>query len=120
MSYVDFVCLPIQIDKLETYKPSIEIFSNIMKDYGLLSYCEALADDVSHGKLTDFYKAVDAQDGETVVAAFMRWPDKETRDKGWEMGMKDPRMEKLGPDAMPFDGKRMFWGGFKPILEFYS
>jgi len=118
MSYVDFVCLPIEESKVDAYKPIIEVFATIMKEHGLLEYCEALADDVQRGKVTDFYRAVDAKEGETVIAAFMKWPDKATRDKAWEVGMKDPRMEKLGPDAMPFDGKRMFWGGFKTLFEF--
>ena len=87
-----------------------------MKEHGLLRYCEALADDVPRGKVTDFYRAVDAKEGETVVAAFVVWPDKATRDKAWEKGMKDPRL-KMDPKDMPFDGMRMFWGGFKPIVE---
>jgi uncharacterized protein YbaA (DUF1428 family) len=118
MSYVDFVCIPIPETRVDEYKPVIEIFASMMKEYGLLSYCEALADDVQKGKKTDFYRAVNAEEGETVIAAFMKWPDKQTRDKAWDLGMKDPRMEKLGSSAMPFDGSRMFWGGFQTLFEF--
>ncbi len=93
-----------------------KLFSTIMKEHGLLHYCEAIADDVPRGKVTDFYRSVIAEDGESVVAAFYVWPDRATRDKAWDLGMKDPRM-KHDPAAMPFDGKRMFWGGFRPLIE---
>jgi uncharacterized protein YbaA (DUF1428 family) len=80
-----------------------------------LSFCEAVAEDVPRGKTTDFYRAVAAQEGETVVAAFYIWPDKQTRDKAWELSIKDPRVSQ-DPSAMPFDAIRMFWGGFRPLL----
>ena len=68
------------------------------------------------GHTADFFKAVQAQDGENVIFSIVIWPDKATRDKGWEAIMADPEMQ---PDAMPmpFDGKRMFWGGFKPFVN---
>lgn len=119
MSYVDFVCIPISENNVEKYKPMIKIFTTVMKEHGLINYCEAIADDVSKGTHTDFYKAVAAENGETVIAAFMRWPSKEVRNNAWEKGMQDPRLEKMGPDSMPFDGKRMFWGGFKPLFEIF-
>ncbi len=76
---------------------------------------EAIADDVKHGKVTDFYRAVKAEDGETVVFSFIEWPDKQTRDTAWEKIMAD---ESLKPEGdMPFNGQRMFWGGFEPILD---
>jgi uncharacterized protein YbaA (DUF1428 family) len=118
MAYVDFFCLPLTESKLDEYKKHVEVFATVMKDYGLLRYCEALADDVPRGKVTDFYRAVAATEGETVVAAYAVWPDKATRDKAWAESMKDPRMSAMGgPENMPFDGKRMFWGGFKPFVE---
>lgn len=116
MSYVDFFCLPLPKGNEETYRKQAELFGSIMKDYGAISYCEAIADDVPRGKVTDFFRAVEAKDNETVVAAFMVWPDKATRDKAWELGMKDPRMPQ-NPKDIPFDGMRMFWGGFKPIFQ---
>jgi uncharacterized protein YbaA (DUF1428 family) len=88
----------------------------VMKEHGLIRYCEALADDVPRGKVTDWYRAVDAKENETVVASFAVWPDKATRDKAWELGMKDPRLN-MAPKDMPFDGMRMFWGGFKPLID---
>lgn len=115
MAYVDFFCLPLSTGKEAEYKKMAEIYAAFMKSRGMLSYCEAVAEDVPHGKVTDFYRAVQAKDGETVVASFCVWPDKATRDKAWQDMMNSDEM-KTGP--MPFDGQRMFWGGFKPILEF--
>ena len=117
MSYVDFFCLPLVKGKEAEYKKQAEIFGKFMKAQGMLSYCEAVADDVPHGKVTDFYRAVEAKEDETVVASFCTWPDKSTRDKAWELMMKDPEINKQKQDEMPFDGKRMFWGGFKPLYE---
>ena len=117
MSYVDFFCMPIPEANVEKYKPMIETFATVMKENGVLSYCEAMANDVPRGKQTDFYRAVQAKDNETVIAAFLRWPDKATRDKAWDVAMKDPRLSEMKPDTMPFDGKRMFWGGFSPLFE---
>ena len=68
-----------------------------------------------HGEVTDFYRAVKAEDGETVVFSFIEWPDKETRDEAWEKIMADESMKPEGD--MPFDGQRMFWGGFEPIVD---
>ena len=117
MSYMDFFCLPLTKGREAEYKATAETFAMVMKEQGMLHYCEALADDVPRGKLTDFYRAVAAEDGETVVASYCVWPDKETRDKAWEVAMKDPRLPNSSHQAMPFDAKRMFWGGFKPLLE---
>jgi uncharacterized protein YbaA (DUF1428 family) len=118
MAYVDFFCVPLPEGNLEVYKQHAEVFASVMKDFGMLQYCEAIADDVPRGKVTDFYRAVAAAEGETVVAAYVVWPDRATRDRAWAESMKDPRFANMGgPENMPFDGKRMFWGGFKPFLE---
>jgi uncharacterized protein YbaA (DUF1428 family) len=117
MAYFDFFLLPLSPDKQEEYKSHIEIFADVMKSFGLLYYCEAIADDVPHGEVTDFYRAVIAQGTETVVAGFALWPDKETRDRGWSEGMKDPRMAGMDTHVRVFDGKRMLYGGFKPLFE---
>ncbi|WP_141731847.1 DUF1428 domain-containing protein [Oligoflexus tunisiensis] len=116
MSYVDFFCLPLPKGKETEYKAQAEVFATVMKEHGMIHYCEALADDVPRGNVTDYYRAVQANENETVVAAYCVWPDKATRQKAWDVAMKDPRMN-MAPESMPFDGKRMFWGGFKPILE---
>ncbi|MEN9578588.1 MAG: hypothetical protein RJA70_1597, partial [Pseudomonadota bacterium] len=103
MSYVDFFCLPLPKDKEEEYRLLAARFASVMKDFGLVSFCEAIADDVPRGKVTDWFRAVAAEETETVVAAFYVWPDKATRDKAWDLGMKDPRINH-DPAAMPFDG----------------
>ena len=85
------------------------------KEYGAVRVVEAWGDDVPEGKVTDYQRAVKAEDGEGIVFSYVEWPDKETRDEGWERMMADPDMQ---PDGeMPFDGKRMFWGGFRPIVD---
>lgn len=71
-------------------------------------------DDVPHGQQTDFYKAVDAKENEVIVFSWMEWPSKEVRDQGMKKMMEDPRMKEL---KMPFDGKRMIYGGFKPVFD---
>lgn len=116
MSYIDFFCLPLPKGKEAEYKLVAETFAVVMKEHGMLRYCEAVADDVPRGKVTDFYRAVNAADSETVVASYCIWPDKATRDKAWNEGMKDPRLSH-DPESRIFDGKRMFWGGFRPLLE---
>jgi uncharacterized protein YbaA (DUF1428 family) len=77
---------------------------------------EGWGDDVPDGKVTDFRRAVKAEDGETVVCSWIEWPSKAVRDEAWQKIMADPRMQP-DKDNMPFDGKRMFWGGFAPVID---
>ena len=116
MTYIDGFILPIRDDNLAEYTPMAEMFSTKAKTLGALGSLEAIGDGLEHGHSTDFFKAVKAEDGENVIFSFVIWPDKETRDKGWAAIMADPDMQ---PDKMPnvFDGKRMFWGGFKPFVN---
>ena len=84
--------------------------AKVFRQHGATRVVEAIADDVQHGEVTDFYRAVKAEDGETVVFSFIEWPDKQTRDDAWDKIMAD---ESLKPEGdMPFSGQRMFWGGF--------
>jgi uncharacterized protein YbaA (DUF1428 family) len=115
MSYVDFFCIPLKKGGEPAYMKMVDLFSEVMVPKGMLSYCEAVADNVPRGEVTDFYRAVAAKDDETVVAAYCLWPDKATRDRAWEEMMSDPKMAAFKPEDMPFDGKRMFWGGFRPL-----
>jgi uncharacterized protein YbaA (DUF1428 family) len=85
------------------------------RQHGATRVIEAIADDVQHGKVTDFYRSVKAEDGETVVFSFIEWPDKATRDEAWQKLMADESMKPQG--EMPFNGQRMFWGGFEKILD---
>jgi uncharacterized protein YbaA (DUF1428 family) len=116
MSYVDGFLIPVPDGKIDAYRKLAELMGGKCKSYGATTYVEAVGDDLPHGKVTDFYMAVKAEEGETVVFSFIIWPDKETRDAGWQKLMADPEMQP-GQHDMPFDGKRMFWGGFKPIVE---
>lgn len=116
MTYVDGFILPLRDDKLNEYKPMAEKFAGKAKAQGAIGSFEAIGDGLEHGHTTDFYQAVKAEDGENVVFSFVIWPDKATRDAGWEKIMADPEMQP-GAMAMPFDGKRMFWGGFKPFVS---
>jgi uncharacterized protein YbaA (DUF1428 family) len=117
MSYVDFFLVPLPPGNQEEYKKQIEVFATVMKEFGLTYYCEALGDDVPHGELTDFYRAVAAQNDERVVGGFAVWPDKETRNRAWTEGMKDPRLAAIDGHKRLFDGKRMIYGGFTPLFE---
>ena len=89
--------------------------AKVFREHGATRVVESIADDVQHGKVTDFYRAVKTEDGETVVFSFIEWPDKATRDEAWQKLMNDPEMQPSGD--MPFDGKRMFWGGFDKIVD---
>ena len=116
MSYIDGFILPLRDDQLDSYKPMAETFATKAKAQGAIGSFEAIGDGLEHGHTTDFYRAVQAEDGENVVFSFVVWPDKATRDAGWEKIMSDPEMQP-GAQPMPFDGKRMFWGGFKPFVD---
>jgi uncharacterized protein YbaA (DUF1428 family) len=115
MSYIDGFVLPLKNGKEDAYRDMAETFAAKASALGAIGTVEALGDGLEHGHTTDFYRAVQAQDGENVVFSFIIWPDKATRDTAWEKIMADPEMQPSG--EMPFDGKRMFWGGFKPLLN---
>jgi uncharacterized protein YbaA (DUF1428 family) len=85
------------------------------RKHGARRVVEAFSNDVPKGEVTDFYRAVKAEDGEGVVFSFIEWPDKQTRDEAWAKIMADESLKPQGD--MPFDGKRMFWGGFETILD---
>ena len=113
-SYTDGFVVPVPEGKRETYRELASKMAKVFRENGANRVVEAFSDDVSHGKVTDFYRAVKAEDGEGVVFSFIEWPDKEVRDQAWAKIMAD---ESLRPQEMPFDGKRMFWGGFEKILD---
>nr|WP_319937566.1 DUF1428 domain-containing protein [Sphingomonas cannabina] len=87
----------------------------IFREHGATRVVEAWGDDVPDGKVTDYKGAVLAEKGENVVYSWIEWPSKEARNAGWEKVMADERMKP--PAEMPFDGKRMIWGGFEPIVQ---
>ena len=116
MGYADGYVLPVPQAKKDAYRDMAEKASAIFREHGATRIVEAWGDDVHRGEVTDFYRAVKAEDGENVVFSWVEWPSKQARDEGWKKIMEDERMKAHHGD-MPFDGMRMFWGGFKPMLD---
>jgi uncharacterized protein YbaA (DUF1428 family) len=113
--YTDGFVVPVPEDKTDAYRALASKMAKVFRQHGANRVVEALSDDVQKGEVTDFYRAVKAEDGENVVFSFIEWPDKDTRDQAWQKIMSD---ESLKPEGeMPFAGQRMFWGGFEPIFD---
>jgi uncharacterized protein YbaA (DUF1428 family) len=116
--YIDGFVLPVPKANLATYKRISRACSKIWKDHGCLQYLEAVEDDVDVGKWTSVPRSVKRKDGEVVIFAFAIFASRKARDTANKKIMTDPRMAKMmDPKKMPFDGKRMFWGGFKPFVD---
>ena len=115
MEYVDGFVVPVPAGNKDAYREMAVKFAPMFKEFGALRMVECWGDDVPDGKVTDFRRAVQAKDGEVVVFSWITWPDKATRDAGMKRVMEDPRMQPGGD--MPFDGKRMIFGGFQVILD---
>lgn len=119
MSYVDGFVVPVPQDRLADYKKMARKAGKIWMEYGALSYVECLADDVKPGKSTSFPQSVKLRDGEVVVFSWVVYENRRARDRIMKKVMEDPRLAEFAdPRALPFDGKRMFFGGFKPIVEY--
>ncbi|WP_028919939.1 DUF1428 domain-containing protein [Pseudoxanthomonas suwonensis] len=118
MAYVDGFVLPVPADRVEDYRKLARKAGKIWLEYGALEYVECVADDVQPGKRTSFPQAVKLKPGEVVVFAWIRFRSRAHRDRVNARVMADPRLSSLDPATLPFDGKRMFWGGFKPIVQF--
>jgi uncharacterized protein YbaA (DUF1428 family) len=114
--FVDGLVLPVPHGNREAYLALAQKAAGDFTRYGANRLVEAWGDDIKDGRVTDFRRAVMAEDGENVVFSFIEWPDKATRDAGWGKMMADPANQ-LDPANQPFDGKRMFWGGFEIILD---
>jgi len=114
-NYTDGFVVPVPDGRTEAYRELASKMAKVFRQHGANRVVEALSNDVSKGEVTDFYRAVKAEDGENVVFSFIEWPDKATRDEAWKKIMEDDGMK---PDGeMPFSGQRMFWGGFEPIFD---
>lgn len=113
MAYVDGFLVPVPEGKKDAYFAMARDMAPKFRAAGATSVFECWGDGLEHGHTTDFYRAVKAEEGENVVFSWLVWPDKATRDAGWAKLMAD-----MGdpPADMPFDGKRMFWGGFTPEI----
>jgi uncharacterized protein YbaA (DUF1428 family) len=113
--YVDGFVVPVPEGKREDYRALASKMAKVFRQHGATRVIEAFGDDVPKGEVTDFYRAVKAEEGEGVVYSFIEWPDKATRDEAWKAIMSDESLKPQGD--MPFDGKRMFWGGFEKIVD---
>ena len=118
MQYVDGFVLPVPKKKMAAYRRMAQTAGKVWRDHGALEYIECVADDVKPGKHTSFPQSVKLKSGETAVFAYIVYKSRAHRDSVNAKVMKDPRLKNMmDPKAMPFDGKRMFWGGFKVIVE---
>ncbi|MGF6755768.1 DUF1428 domain-containing protein [Paraburkholderia sp. GAS42] len=116
MTYVDGVVIAVPTDKREAFRRHAEIAAAVFKEQGALQVVECWGDDVPEGTLTSFPMAVKRKDDETVVFSWILWPSRQTRDKGMQAAMADPRLQPE-TNPMPFDGKRMIYGGFEVIVD---
>ena len=118
MPYVDGFVVPVPKKNLQAYRRMARKAGKIWREHGALQYVECVADDVKPGKLTSFPQAVKLKAGEAVWFSWIVYRSRRDRDRILARVMKDPRLAKMmDPKAMPFDGKRMFWGGFKVQVQ---
>jgi uncharacterized protein YbaA (DUF1428 family) len=114
--YVDGFVVPCPADKKDEYREQAAKAWPLFKEFGATRMVECWGDDVPDGEVTDFRGAVKAKEGETVLFSWVEYPSKEVRDAANKKMMEDPRMADFGAN-MVFDGKRMIYGGFQPILD---
>ncbi len=115
MTYIDGFIIPVPKANRAAYLAMAEKAAALFKEHGALKVVECWGDDIPEGKLTSFPMAVKCEPDEGVVFSWIIWPSREMRDEGSRKVMADPRMQ-FGPD-MPFDGKRLIYGGFDLLLE---
>jgi len=124
MSYIDGFVIAVPTANKEKFIEHAKLGDSVFMDLGALRVVECWGDDVPKGQVTDFFRAVDAKDDETVVFSWIEWPDKQTRDAAYATmtdwmnnpEKADPRMNPE-KNPMPFDGKRLVYGGFAPLVE---
>ncbi len=118
MTYVDGLIVPVPKKKLAAYRAMSKKFGKVWREHGALSYTECVADDVKKGKRTSFPRSVKLKAGETVVFSWITYKSRAQRDSTMAKVMKDKRLAAMmNPKAMPFDGKRMIFGGFKTLVS---
>jgi uncharacterized protein YbaA (DUF1428 family) len=116
--YVDGYVLPVPKKKVAAYRRMAQKAGKVWREHGALEFVETVADDVKPGKVTSFPQSVKLKAGETVVFSYIVFKSRKDRDRVNARVMKDKRLASMmDPKDMPFDAKRMFWGGFKPIVE---
>jgi uncharacterized protein YbaA (DUF1428 family) len=116
MSYTDGFVLPVPADKLDVYKKIARLACKVWLEHGALEYWETVLEDAQPDCGLPFAKLSKAKPGETVVFAWIRYKSRKHRDQVNAKAMKDPRLAKFVPESMPFDVKRMAYGGFKPLV----
>ena len=118
MSYVDGFVVPVPKKKMKDYVKLAKLACRVWKDHGAIDYVECVADDVKLGKRTSFPRSVKLKRGEVVVFSYIVYKSRAARDRCMKAVMKDKRLANMmDPKKMPFDAKRMFWGGFKSVVE---
>jgi len=117
MAYVDGFVVPVPRARLDAYKALARKAGKIWKEYGALDYHECVADDVTVGKRTSFPRSVKLQEDEVVVFSYIIYKSRRDRDRINKAVMADPRLGGMDAKSMPFDAKRMFWGGFKTLVQ---
>ena len=119
MPYIDGFVIAVPTANKQKFIQHANDGDSVFVEHGATRILECWGYDVQNGKQTDFRRAVNAKDDETVVFSWIEWPDKATRDAGMEKAMKDPRLSPQS-NPMPFDGMRMIFGGFAPVVELGS
>ena len=118
MNYVDGFVVPVPSKNLAAYKKMSRLMGKVWREYGALEFRECVADDVKPGKHTSFPQSVKLKPGEVVVFSWIVYKSRKQRDSINAKAWKDPRLAAMeDPKSMPFDGKRMFWGGFKVMID---
>ena len=118
MNYVDGFIVPVPRNKLKAYVKLAKLAGRVWKSHGALAYVECVADDVKKGKWTSFPRSVKLKRNETVIFSYIVYKSRKQRDTIMGKVMKDKRLANMmDPKKMPFDGKRMIWGGFKNVVE---
>ena len=115
--YVDGYVVPVPKTKIDAYRKVAEQAAEVWREHGALEYVECIAEDVKPGEVTSFPQSVKATPDETVVFSWIVYESRIHRDQVNEKVMKDPRFAEMDMNAMPFDGKRMFFGGFEVLVE---
>ena len=118
MAYVDGFVVPVPKKRLAAYRRMARKAGKVWREHGALHYMECVADDVKAGKVTSFPQAVKLKPDEVVVFSWIVFASRRDRDRVNRKVMGDPRLAAMmDPKTLPFDGRRMFWGGFKPMVE---
>ena len=116
--YIDSFIIPVPKDKFDEYKKLAQISADVWREHGAIDYFECIADDAPASEVTSFPRSVHLKEDEIVVYACITYKDREHRDQVNKKCMEDSRLSYMSdPSVLPFDGKRMIWGGFKSFID---